>query len=262
MLAVERRAGQGGDRRPGERASPLHTHQRSGRAAHRLDTGARPGAHDVQRRRRRSSTRSIEAGRCSALGRRARAGECRAGGGAPKPGRDQSAHAGRGRGAANQGGRPPRATPRSPRRSTARRRSRRAIGRVRHRPAMPIVTLINPDDLWVRADVEETYIDRIRLGDQLTVRLPSGVERQGRVILRGVDASFATQRDVSRTKRDIKTFEVRLARGQRRPAPRGRHDRVRAAAICDDDRHRRQPDRQEVRRLHGRQRHQLRGRRR
>ena len=27
---------------------------------------------------------------------------------------------------------------------------------------------------------------------------------------RGVDAAFATQRDVSRTKRDIKTFEVRL----------------------------------------------------
>jgi hypothetical protein len=30
------------------------------------------------------------------------------------------------------------------------------------------------------------------------------------VFYRGVDASFATQRDVSRTKRDIKTFEVRL----------------------------------------------------
>ena len=27
---------------------------------------------------------------------------------------------------------------------------------------------------------------------------------------RGVDADFATQRDVSRTKRDIKTFEIRL----------------------------------------------------
>jgi len=77
-------------------------------------------------------------------------------------------------------------------------------------PGAPIVTLVNPDELWVRVDVEETYIDRIRLGDQLTVRLPSGVERQGRVILRGVDASYATQRDVSRTKRDIKTFEVRL----------------------------------------------------
>ena len=74
----------------------------------------------------------------------------------------------------------------------------------------PIVSLINPDDLWVRVDVEESYIDRIRLGDQLTVRLPSGVERPGVVFFRGADASFATQRDVSRTKRDIKTFEVRL----------------------------------------------------
>ena len=77
-------------------------------------------------------------------------------------------------------------------------------------PGQPIVTLINPDDLWVRADVEESYIDRVRLGDSLTVRLPSGVERQGTVFYRGADAGFATQRDVSRTKRDIKTFEVRL----------------------------------------------------
>lgn len=77
-------------------------------------------------------------------------------------------------------------------------------------PGQPIVTLINPDDLWVRADVEETYIDLIRLGDGVTVRLPSGEERTGTVFFRGVDAGFATQRDVSRTKRDIKTFEIRL----------------------------------------------------
>ena len=77
-------------------------------------------------------------------------------------------------------------------------------------PGQPVLTLINPDDLWVRVDVEESYIDRVRIGDMMTVRLPSGVERQGTVFYRGVDASFATQRDVSRTKRDIKTFEVRL----------------------------------------------------
>ena len=77
-------------------------------------------------------------------------------------------------------------------------------------PGQPVVTLIDPDDLWVRADVEETYIDRVRIGDRMTVRLPSGDERQGTVFFRGVDASFATQRDVSRTKRDIKTFQVRL----------------------------------------------------
>lgn len=74
----------------------------------------------------------------------------------------------------------------------------------------PIVTLINQDDLWVRADIEETYIDRVRLGDTFTVRLPSGEEREGTVFYRRVDASFATQRDVSRTKRDIRTFEARL----------------------------------------------------
>ena len=77
-------------------------------------------------------------------------------------------------------------------------------------PGQAVVTLIDPDDLWVRADVEETYIDHIRIGDTLTVRLPSGEERQGAVFYRGVDAGFATQRDVSRTKRDIKTFEIRL----------------------------------------------------
>lgn len=77
-------------------------------------------------------------------------------------------------------------------------------------PGQAVVTLINPDDLWVRADVEESYIDRVVPGATLTIRLPSGDERTGTVFYRGVDASFATQRDVSRTKRDIRTFEVRL----------------------------------------------------
>jgi HlyD family secretion protein len=74
----------------------------------------------------------------------------------------------------------------------------------------PVLTLVDPDDLWIRADVEETYIDRVRLGDTMTVRLPSGEERTGTVFYRGADAGFATQRDVSRTKRDIRTFEIRL----------------------------------------------------
>ena len=77
-------------------------------------------------------------------------------------------------------------------------------------PGQPLLTLINPDDLWVRVDVEETYIDRIRVGDTFMVRLPSGDERRGTVSYRSADAGFATQRDVSRFKRDIKTFEVRL----------------------------------------------------
>ena len=77
-------------------------------------------------------------------------------------------------------------------------------------PGAAVLTIIDPDNLWVRADVEETYIDRVKLGDRVKVRLPSGAERDGTVVFRGVDAGFATQRDVSRTKRDIKTFEIRL----------------------------------------------------
>jgi multidrug resistance efflux pump len=77
-------------------------------------------------------------------------------------------------------------------------------------PGQGIVTLIDPDNLWVRADAGETDIDSIRIGDTYQVRLPSGAERQGTVFFRGVDADYATQRDVSRSKRDIKTFEIRL----------------------------------------------------
>ncbi len=77
-------------------------------------------------------------------------------------------------------------------------------------PGQAIVTLIDPDNLWVRIDVEESFIDTIRLGQTVAVRLPSGAGREGTVFFRGIDADYATQRDVSRTKRDIKTFEVRL----------------------------------------------------
>lgn len=77
-------------------------------------------------------------------------------------------------------------------------------------PGQAIVLLYDPDNLWVRADVEETYVDRVRLGERFPVRFPSGLEREGTVFFRGVDAEYATQRDVSRAKRDIKTFEIRL----------------------------------------------------
>ena len=45
---------------------------------------------------------------------------------------------------------------------------------------------------------------------QLAGSLPSGQTRTGTVFYRGADAAYATQRDVSRTKRDVRTFEIRL----------------------------------------------------
>ena len=75
----------------------------------------------------------------------------------------------------------------------------------------PVVTILDIDHLWVQVDVEETYIDQIAFGQKLKVRLPSGNTIEGTVFFKGVEGDFATQRDVSRTKRDIKTFEVKVA---------------------------------------------------
>jgi len=75
----------------------------------------------------------------------------------------------------------------------------------------PIVTILDVDHLWVRADVEESYVDSIQFGDRLKVRLPSGGMLEGTVFFKGVESDFATQRDVSRTKRDIKAFAIKVA---------------------------------------------------
>ena len=77
-------------------------------------------------------------------------------------------------------------------------------------PGSPIVTLFDLSSTWVHADVEETYADLISMGQTLRVRLPSGTEVTGPVIYKAVEADFATQRDVSRTKRDIKTVAIRV----------------------------------------------------
>ena len=77
-------------------------------------------------------------------------------------------------------------------------------------PGTPIVTLYDLSSTWVVADVEETYADLIAMGQTLRVRLPSGAEVSGPVIYKAVEADFATQRDVSRVKRDIKTVAIRV----------------------------------------------------
>ncbi|MGA8368336.1 MAG: HlyD family secretion protein [Candidatus Acidiferrales bacterium] len=75
----------------------------------------------------------------------------------------------------------------------------------------PIVVVVDVDHLWVRADVPETYIDRIQFGETLRVQLPSGDTLEGQVFFKGVENDFATERDVSRTKRDIKTFAIKVS---------------------------------------------------
>lgn len=74
----------------------------------------------------------------------------------------------------------------------------------------PIVTVLDIDNLWVQTSIEENYIDRISFGQKVKIRLPSGEETEGTVFFKGVENEYATQRDVSRTKRDIKSFTVKI----------------------------------------------------
>jgi HlyD family secretion protein len=74
----------------------------------------------------------------------------------------------------------------------------------------PIVTIVDLSDTWVRAAIPETYADHIGYGDTLRVRLPGGTVTSGKVFFKGVEGDYATQRDVSRRKRDIKTIVLKV----------------------------------------------------
>jgi len=74
----------------------------------------------------------------------------------------------------------------------------------------PIVTIVDLSDTWARAAIPETYADHIGYGDVLRVRFPGGTISSGKVFFKGVEGDFATQRDVSRRKRDIKTIVLKV----------------------------------------------------
>src|SRR6202171_1069517 len=73
-----------------------------------------------------------------------------------------------------------------------------------------IVTVVDFSDTWVLASIPETDADHIGLGDTLRVRLPGGTVVPGKVFYKAAEADFATQRDVGRRKRDIRTISLKV----------------------------------------------------
>jgi multidrug resistance efflux pump len=73
-----------------------------------------------------------------------------------------------------------------------------------------IVTIMDLTQTWVYAPLPETQADAVQLGDSLRVVMPSGAALQGKIIAKSAQADFATQRDVSSRKRDIKTVQLKL----------------------------------------------------
>ncbi len=73
-----------------------------------------------------------------------------------------------------------------------------------------IVTIMDLTQTWVYAPLPETQADAVQLGDSLRVVMPSGATIEGKIINKSAEADFATQRDVSARKRDIKTVQLKL----------------------------------------------------
>jgi HlyD family secretion protein len=82
-------------------------------------------------------------------------------------------------------------------------------------PGMTVLTIVDMNDLYVRADIEETLIDGIALGSEAIIRAggSSGKVFKGKVAEVGRYAGFATQTDVTRGRQDIKTFRVKIRFG-------------------------------------------------
>ncbi len=73
-----------------------------------------------------------------------------------------------------------------------------------------IVSIIDLTQTWVYAPLPETQADAVQLGDSLRIVMPSGAIVQGKIINKAAQADFATQRDVSARKRDIKTIQLKM----------------------------------------------------
>lgn len=79
-------------------------------------------------------------------------------------------------------------------------------------PGVTILTIVDMGDLYVRADVDETLVGRIPLNGDAIVRTEGnpGREFAGKVSEIGRYAEFATEKDVTRGRQDIRTFRVKI----------------------------------------------------
>jgi len=79
-------------------------------------------------------------------------------------------------------------------------------------PGVTILAIIDPKTIWARVDLDEGEVGKIRLGNRAEILISSRKEKsfEGRVIEIGEAGGFATQRDTTRGKQDIKTFRVKV----------------------------------------------------
>lgn len=82
-------------------------------------------------------------------------------------------------------------------------------------PGESILTVVDLATLWVRFDLEQRYIENIRVGQSARILLENQPGRvfEGRVMDIGREGEFAVERDVTRGRQDIRTFRTRVRVG-------------------------------------------------
>jgi multidrug resistance efflux pump len=73
-----------------------------------------------------------------------------------------------------------------------------------------IATVYSVGEIWAQAYVEESRIGGIRMGAPASVVLSSGERVQGAISFVAVEGDYASQRNVSREWRDLRTFGIRI----------------------------------------------------
>lgn len=80
-------------------------------------------------------------------------------------------------------------------------------------PGVTVLTVVDLANLYARVDIDESLVDRIAVGGDVTIRTEgaSGKQFSGKVSEIGRYAEFATQKDVMDGRQDIKTFRVKIS---------------------------------------------------
>jgi len=80
-------------------------------------------------------------------------------------------------------------------------------------PGKSIYTIYDLTKIRARVDIEETDISKLKLGNSAIIKTDALPDKgfDGEIIEIGREAEFATQRDVTSGRQDIKTFRVKVA---------------------------------------------------
>jgi len=79
-------------------------------------------------------------------------------------------------------------------------------------PGVPILTLVNPKDVWLRAYVPETEVGRLKIGDTAALRVDAFPSRvfTGRLVEIGSEAEFTPRNVQTKKERVNQVFRIKI----------------------------------------------------